>query len=1373
MIVDLGCMKTVAGASWVNQLVPQLQANGKFLKVVPESEAFRFGDGHLSNSKYAIVMELTIAGKPILLRVSVVPGNCPPLLSKPVCSALGFVINTDNHTLSSKKLGVKAYGLEQSHGGHYILRIDEWNAFSRSYEIPSDFFLPLHKEVFVLPLFLGSSSDLRSWLSESHGGTSSATIQGPGGRDLRSHSDRMGKRGRRRRGRDGRDFSSGGSRSSSARSTSPQAAFEVSEEGLQQRQASTCPRAKQIARAGDAITTSTGVGQLGSTHDFGSDAGHDDSNERVPGVHDGSEQGTGISSFRKEQGRGPRPEPKVKERQGEQDTFTTETCGIDRGRSTFPVPVNEVFQRSNNEPSLQPQVAEPGVQMETFVAADEDQGSGHSGKPPLEAKLPLDHVDAREAHRLTLGTSGSGQTTVLQPKGVLAGGMSSSSVTTSTMVHPGSDGHPDHSELPVHPELPELSELPESQARYQDRLDLIVDTNDMIDALPGIDEEVDQDWAEFGVGVTSALRKDIMTDDTTSSASSTARKTLNRRQRRSLQQGVDRGLRLHDRIFQVLQTKPDTGATWTLLEVFAGKARLSSVAASRANWNVLPPQDLLYGLDLLNEEHQAIFKDVVREQRPDVITVSPPCGPWSSWQRMRKRKAVLRKLRQQHLPFWNLVAWLWDFQNSIGGLVILEQPAASEALRLPVMSRRKRVYKKVVHLCRLGLRDRVSRRPHKKPTVVQVNHSAIETELFPERTCCCEAGSHQPIEGSVKVRDDEGRLRSLKRSTLAAEWTRDFCMWLINGLEGLWQGQEVQVAWTEQVPSNQIWETVPVELEDSPEGQLRQQLELADGQRRYDYISFAGTSAMQPRRLRSTLAHLHVALGHISNEKFQRMLHQQGAKPHVLATIKDLQCQICRKVVPPAISPKAAFLKPSSFNVRVCSDTFYIWDASGKRFAVTHLLDAFSLYQVANCNVEATAETTCELLREKWFGVFGPPSTLMTDQGSEFQAQVEYLLRTFAVFHDLVPPTAHWRNSLAERHGAVLKILIMKIIQEQTVIGLEEMRTATTSAVCSRNMQARVSGFSPVQLVFGRDLSCPSNLMDMIAGHLQFTYSPPAGTEEAFRRAASIRKAAQDAYVWMEANETLRRAAGSRSRIPKLELLTEGSQVMFWQPPPSRRGQARRVQDNISWLGPAVVVSLERVDGTIKRVWLRYRQKLKGLPLEFVRLANVEEQEATNYTREALSELAQQLKDGRVNFETVPQVDLDQVPDLKPPMVEFSDEEFPTPLPPDDGLRTAGSVLDDVPMSVAQGIQSSKRQKTMPSPISKGEKISSTSARATVASSSTSDPALLPFRQKRDRYEEALRSTKEHLSKMRQKLQPPPTLLIHGTLRQRHLLELR
>ena len=52
-------------------------------------------------------------------------GDCPPLLSKPVCSELGLVVDTSKHTISSTRHGVKAFGMSQSKGGHYTLKIDD------------------------------------------------------------------------------------------------------------------------------------------------------------------------------------------------------------------------------------------------------------------------------------------------------------------------------------------------------------------------------------------------------------------------------------------------------------------------------------------------------------------------------------------------------------------------------------------------------------------------------------------------------------------------------------------------------------------------------------------------------------------------------------------------------------------------------------------------------------------------------------------------------------------------------------------------------------------------------------------------------------------------------------------------------------------------------------------------------------------------------------------------------------------------------------------------------------------------------------------------------------------------------------------------
>ena len=131
-------------------------------------------------------------------------------------------------------------------------------------------------------------------------------------------------------------------------------------------------------------------------------------------------------------------------------------------------------------------------------------------------------------------------------------------------------------------------------------------------------------------------------------------------------------------------------------------------------WTALPPQDIIYGLDLKLAEHQQILKDVIQVQQPEVITLAPPCGPWSSWQRMRKRKDLLSALRREHRPFWEFVCWVWAHQTLHHGIVVLEQPAQSDALRMPMMSRREQVYQQEVHMCQMGVSGRCQWSPTQK-----------------------------------------------------------------------------------------------------------------------------------------------------------------------------------------------------------------------------------------------------------------------------------------------------------------------------------------------------------------------------------------------------------------------------------------------------------------------------------------------------------------------------------------------------------------------------------------------------------------------------------------------------------------------------------
>ena len=127
VILDLGCMRNVVGIQWANDVIQSWQKKGRWMRVLEEEETFRFGNGNTLKSKYRLQMEATFGGRKVLLAFSVVPGPCPPLLSKQSHSMLGVKIDTEVNALSSKKLKISNYGLTETDAGHYAMPIDEFH----------------------------------------------------------------------------------------------------------------------------------------------------------------------------------------------------------------------------------------------------------------------------------------------------------------------------------------------------------------------------------------------------------------------------------------------------------------------------------------------------------------------------------------------------------------------------------------------------------------------------------------------------------------------------------------------------------------------------------------------------------------------------------------------------------------------------------------------------------------------------------------------------------------------------------------------------------------------------------------------------------------------------------------------------------------------------------------------------------------------------------------------------------------------------------------------------------------------------------------------------------------------------------------------
>ena len=126
MIVDIGCVRSVAGRAWIEREVAIRKQLNKYVKVERTADWFRFGDGVRRLSRYRVHLEVAIKGHVGLLAVNMIDFPCPPLLSKAVCNALGMCIDCEANLCEIRRLGERKCTLLVSGEGHYLLRINDF-----------------------------------------------------------------------------------------------------------------------------------------------------------------------------------------------------------------------------------------------------------------------------------------------------------------------------------------------------------------------------------------------------------------------------------------------------------------------------------------------------------------------------------------------------------------------------------------------------------------------------------------------------------------------------------------------------------------------------------------------------------------------------------------------------------------------------------------------------------------------------------------------------------------------------------------------------------------------------------------------------------------------------------------------------------------------------------------------------------------------------------------------------------------------------------------------------------------------------------------------------------------------------------------------
>ena len=140
-----------------------------------------------------------------------------------------------------------------------------------------------------------------------------------------------------------------------------------------------------------------------------------------------------------------------------------------------------------------------------------------------------------------------------------------------------------------------------------------------------------------------------------------------------------------------------------------------------------------------------------------------------------------------------------------------------------------------------------------------------------------------------------------------------------------------------------------------------------------------------------------------------------------------------------------------------------------------HLIDhATRLSACAVVSSKRPEEIIRQIFRV-WISVYGCPEKFLMDNGGEFNNEhFRQLCEKVNITVKTTAAESPWSNGLCERHNQVLGQMLEKTMAE-TGCNLD---IAVSWCINAKNSLHNVHGFSPFQLVFGRNPRLPGILVD-------------------------------------------------------------------------------------------------------------------------------------------------------------------------------------------------------------------------------------------------------------------------------------------------------
>ena len=297
---------------------------------------------------------------------------------------------------------------------------------------------------------------------------------------------------------------------------------------------------------------------------------------------------------------------------------------------------------------------------------------------------------------------------------------------------------------------------------------------------------------------------------------------------------------------------------------------------------------------------------------------------------------------------------------------------------------------------------------------------------------------------------------------------------------------------------------------------------------------------------------IHRQFGHRNKRQFTTILKEAGKWKEKFSGMIDKimdACEGCimKKRTPdrPAVAPPMA----SDFG-NVLGMDLKVWDMN-KGVYILYMIDIYTRFQVATVIKSKEPNEVVKAFTLKWLPIFGKVDRFITDNGTEFcNEDMREVASALDVIHQTTGANSPWQNGIVERNHQTTDIIINSIKRDYPKMSLE---VALAWAISAVNSMSTVRGFSPYQLVFGRQLKLPNILDD-----------PPAAWEEPEKSKTLLETlqaihAARVEHTKSERCERIRRALKAKIRISDT-VYDRGDVVYF------------KKEDENKWRGPARVI---------------------------------------------------------------------------------------------------------------------------------------------------------------------------------------------------------